>query len=64
MENDIVDQMKLFTNKYTPEYLAELEKKCYEDDRNYPENFSNWYSCIKDFGNFKHADIIANQIYL
>lgn len=63
MENDIVDQMKLFTNKYTPEYLAELEKKCYEDDRNYPENFSNWYSCIKDFGNFKHADIIANQIF-
>ena len=60
---DIVEKLKLFTNKYTPEYLAELEKKCYEDDRNYAENFSNWYPCIKNFGNFKHAKIIANQIF-
>ena len=63
MENNIVEKMKLFTTKYTPEYLAELEKKCYEDDRAYPENFSNWYPCIKDFGNFKHAEIISNQIF-
>ena len=65
MENniDIVEKMKLLTTKYTPEYLAELEKKCYEDDREYPENFSNWYPCIKDFGNFKHAEIISNQIF-
>lgn len=65
MENniDIVEKMKLLTTKYTPEYLAKLEKKCYEDDREYPENFSNWYPCIKDFGNFKHAEIISNQIF-
>ena len=52
-----------FMKKLTPEYLKELEKTCYEDDRKYPENFSNWYSCIKSFGNFRHSKIIANQIF-
>lgn len=47
----------------TPEYLEKLAKKSYEDDRNYPENFSNWYSHIIDFGNFRHANIISNQIF-
>ena len=55
--------IKQFVDKLTPEYFAELEKQSYEDDRNYPENFSNWYSCIKDFGKFRHAKIISNQIF-
>lgn len=63
MENDIAEMMKRFTSKITPEYLEELERNCYEDDRKYPENFSNWYPCIKDFGNFKHAEIVSNQIF-
>lgn len=61
-KNDIRDIMSRFTQIYTPEYLAELAAKSYEDDRNYPENFSNWYPKIKDFGKFSHAEIIANQI--
>ena len=63
MESDIVDKMKHFTSIYTPEYLADLSKKCYEDDRMYPENFSNWYSHIIDFGKFRHADVVANQVF-
>lgn len=55
--------MNIMSKKFTPEYLQELSKKCYEDDRNYPENFSNWYYHIKDFGKFKHAEIISNQIF-
>lgn len=54
--------MKNIGAKFTPEYFKELEAKCYEDDRNYPENFSNWYSFIKDFGYFKHTNIVSNQI--
>lgn len=54
--------MKIFKS-ITPEYLEQLGKQCYEDDRNYPENFSNWYTHIVDFGKFKHANIISNQIF-
>ena len=31
-----------WASRFTPEYMEELSHKCYEDDRNYPENFSNW----------------------
>lgn len=60
MFKDIVEKM---STKYTKEYLDELAKKAYEDDRNYPENFSNWYKHIIDFGKFDHAEIISNQIF-
>lgn len=49
--------------KYTPEYFKELAQKSYNEDREYPECFSNWYYHIKDFGNFAHAEIISNQIF-
>lgn len=49
--------------KFTPEYLEELSKASYESDRVYPENFSNWYPNILDFGEFAHAKIISNQIF-
>lgn len=49
--------------KYTPEYFKELALKSYNDDRKYPENFSNWYPHIKSFGDFAHAEIISNQIF-
>lgn len=55
--------LKQWSNKYTPEYIEELGRRCYEDDRNYPENFSNWYPHIKDFGYFRSAEIISNQIF-
>lgn len=57
---DIFDKIKIHV---TPEYIEELGKACYNDDRNYPENFSNWYSNIEDFGVFRHSDIISNQIF-
>lgn len=63
MASNISDIMKKFTSYYTPEKLIELSKSSYEDDRNYPENFSNWYKHIVDFGKFRHADIISNQIF-
>lgn len=52
-----------WASKFTPEYMEELSHKCYEDDRNYPENFSNWFYHIEDFGYFKCANVIANQIF-
>lgn len=63
MENNIENIMKKFTDIYTPEHLAELSKRAYEEDRHYPENFSNWYKHIIDFGKFRHAEIISNQIF-
>lgn len=59
---DIADMMSKITLKFTPEYLAEASMNAYKDDREYPENFSNWWYHIIDFGKFKHADIISNQI--
>ena len=50
--------LEAWASKFTPEYMEELSHKCYEDDRNYPENFSNWYPHILDFGYFKCADVI------
>ena len=49
--------------EFTPERLEQLSKKAYSEDRQYPENFSNWYTHIKDFGYFSHANIISNQIF-
>ena len=64
MNNTDLDKLLSKVSKqFTPEYFEELTKKCYIDDREYPENFSNWYKHIIDFGNFKHADIISNQIF-
>ena len=61
--NSLEDFFKGIRSRYTPEYLAQLERDCYEDDRHYPENFSNWYPHIKSFGTFNHAEIISNQIF-
>lgn len=63
MASNIENMMKKITSIYTPETLEELSRKCYIDDREYPEVFSNWYPHIKDFGKFRHADIISNQVF-
>ena len=63
MASDIEDMMKKFTSIYTPETMEELNRKCYIDDREYPEVFSNWYPHIKGFGKFRHAEIISNQVF-
>ena len=60
---DLDKLLSKVSKQFTPEYFEELTKKCYIDDREYPENFSNWYKHIIDFGNFKHANIISNQIF-
>lgn len=49
--------------QFTPEMFEELGRKSYKDDRDYPENFSNWYNHIVDFGAFAHANIISNQVF-
>ena len=59
---DIGEIMKKISAQFTPEYLEQLSKDSYAEDRCYPENFSNWYYNIVDFGEFKHAEIISNQI--
>lgn len=58
--NDLEEAIKRI---YTKEYLEELSKKSYNEDRECLECFSNWYSHIIDFGYFKHSNIIANQIF-
>ena len=63
MSKNIEQIMKKFTSLYTPEYMEQLSKQCYKDDREYPENFSNWYYNIQDFGKFKHPEIISHQIF-
>ena len=60
---DIEQAMKRISEKFTPEYLEQLSKDAYAQDRMYPENFSNWYYNIEDFGKFKHTEIIHNQIF-
>ena len=57
------DFFNKLTERYTPKYFEELSKKQYKEDREYPENFSNWYPHIIDFGEFKTANIINNQIF-
>lgn len=44
-------------------YIENIMKEGYKRDREKPENFSNWYNTITSFGNFKHSNIIANQIF-
>lgn len=62
-DNDIAEFMKHFQEKYTAEFFEQASRQCYADDRAYPENFSNWYKHIIDFGKFRHADIISNQVF-
>lgn len=57
--SDIMDKISMSFKDIDFEALA---KKSYQEDREYPENFSNWYPHIKDFGYFKTAEIISNQI--
>lgn len=59
---DFEDLIGSFAKRFTPEYLSELAINSYNDDRAYPENFSNWYYNIKNFGEFAHANIVANQV--
>lgn len=49
--------------QFTPEYLSDVAHKAYMFDRLLPENFSYWYPKILDFGQFKHANIISNQVF-
>lgn len=65
MANDInfEDIMKHVQLSFTPEKLEEASLNAYKEDREYPENFSNWYHNIEDFGKFAHAEIISNQIF-
>ena len=58
--DDFLSKVKL---KFTPEYFAELKVNSYRDDRECPENFSNWYKHIISFGKFKHTDVVSNQIF-
>lgn len=60
---DIEAMMAQIHAKFTPEYFEQLSKDSYREDRMYPENFSNWYYNIVDFGQFKHAEVINNQIF-
>ena len=57
--SNIMDKISMSFKDIDFEALA---KKSYQEDREYPENFSNWYPHIKDFGYFKTAEIISNQI--
>lgn len=57
--SDIIKRVRLNLENTDFEQLA---KNSYDTDRVYPENFSNWYPNILDFGKFKHSEIISNQI--
>lgn len=63
MTEDLIQKLKSIQLRFTPEYLKQLAKQAYDDDRAYPENFSNWYPQILDFGKFKHAKVISNQVF-
>lgn len=60
---DLEKMLKMEAKRFTPEYLEECSKNAYKEDREYPENFSNWYPHIKNFGDFKHTEIVSNQIF-
>lgn len=60
---DMQDMLSKIKNKFNNDFLEELAISSYKEDRNYPENFSNWYPLIKDTGYFKTANIINNQIF-
>lgn len=59
----MASELKFKIPEITPEYLDQCAHKSYELDRACPENFSNWYPRILDFGKFKHSEIISNQIF-
>jgi len=61
--DDVVEYLKKLQVKFTDEFFETASKNSYNEDREYPENFSNWYKHIIDFGEFKHADIISNQVF-
>jgi hypothetical protein len=56
-------QIEQWASKFTPEYMEQLSKDSYADDREYPENFSNWFPHIVDTGYFRCAKVISNQIF-
>lgn len=60
---DMQDMLSKIKNKFNNDFLEELAISSYKEDRNYPENFSNWYPLIKNTGYFKTANIINNQIF-
>jgi len=60
---DFEKKLEKISEQFTPEFFEELGRKCYKEDRQKVENFSNWYGHIKDFGKFSHAEIISNQIF-
>ena len=62
-DTDIKGFMKQIASKYTKEFFEKASKNMYADDRACPENFSNWYNHIVDFGKFRHAGVIANQVF-
>lgn len=57
------DFFKNIKKNFSKENIEKIMKEGYRRDRESPENFSNWYSNITNFGNFKHANVIANQIF-
>lgn len=61
--SDLLDKLKDITIDWNDDYFNKLAEDHYKEDRLYSENFSNWYPCIKDFGKFKHAKILSNQIF-
>lgn len=48
-EIDFKKAIEKFSLEFTPEYLEQLSKNSYKNDREYPENFSNWHKNIKNF---------------
>lgn len=52
-----------WSERFTPEYLEQLSKNSYNQDRAYPENFSNWYYHIIDFGAFKTPKVESLQVF-
>ena len=61
--NKLIDYMKHIQLKLSDDFFEKASKNAYKEDREYPENFSNWYKHILEFGKFKHADIISNQVF-
>lgn len=49
--------------RITPEMIEEASRDAYREDRNYPENFSNWFPHIIDSGKFNISSVISNQIF-
>lgn len=63
MEDDLKTYLLKIKSKFTEEYFDKLAEDNYKEDREYLENFSNWFYNIENLGNFKIANIISNQIF-